>query len=186
MATPCNITSFPSDLLNEILLKTASSSYADLCRARISSKTLNDISNEKGFNKFVDLISLKKPWVWDQHGRMTTFFGCCLESGNPTSLFLRGVYVFFYEENLQAGLAIIKDASHAECLMATYCHTMLCLTMDGSDEVFNSSIDLSRADAVEMRMAMNRSNRRSSIFGWVGKIWKLFMSSSFAIPAFGN
>ncbi|ESQ51087.1 hypothetical protein EUTSA_v10023077mg [Eutrema salsugineum] len=69
----------------DILLKITSRSYAALCKARVFSKHLNEISNEEGFLRAVDLITLTIPWLWDQHGRVNAFFRRCLECKNPTA-----------------------------------------------------------------------------------------------------
>ncbi|XP_024006630.1 uncharacterized protein LOC112083128 [Eutrema salsugineum] len=151
-----NLESLPSDLLYEILLKISSNSYADLCLAKVSSKTLNNISNEAGFLRNVDLINIILPWKWDVHGRVGAFFSRCLAAGNPSAQLRRGLSLIFFEHNLQAGCDFIQMASDNGFLMGKYCHTMLHLTMDGTSEVFNSVKALSREDAKKMRLTMEK------------------------------
>ncbi|ESQ50671.1 hypothetical protein EUTSA_v10023136mg [Eutrema salsugineum] len=159
MSNQINFNSLPSDILCDILLKITSRSYGGLCRARVSSKHLNEISNEEGFLRAADLITLTIPWVWDQHGRVDAFFQRCLECRNPTAQYLRGVSLIFYEDSIQEGFDLIKVSSNGGCLMATYSVVMFSLTIDGSHDVFNHIRGILPAEATKMRKTMQHINR---------------------------
>ncbi|ESQ38571.1 hypothetical protein EUTSA_v10029364mg [Eutrema salsugineum] len=127
--------------------------------AWVSSKHLNEISNEEDFLRAVDLITLTIPWVWDQHGRVDAFFQRCLECRNPTAQYLRGVSLIFYEDSIQEGFDLIKMSSNGGCLMATYYMVMFSLIMDGSHDVFNHIRGILSAEATKMRKTMQHINR---------------------------
>ncbi|XP_024016284.1 putative F-box protein At1g67623 [Eutrema salsugineum] len=144
MANSFDISSLPSDMLFQILMQTTNILFADLCRARVAMRQMNEISREVGFYKSVDLISLHVPFRIDENGTVASFYTRCLESGNPRAFYLRGISFFFHENNVHEGLRLIKDAADHDCLMAKYVYHMLRLTLDGRIEDFERVGDITR------------------------------------------
>ncbi|XP_024009458.1 uncharacterized protein LOC112084541 [Eutrema salsugineum] len=154
MANSFDISSLPSDMLFQILMQTTNISFADLCIARVAIRQMNEISREVGFYKSVDLISLHVPFRIDENGNVASFYTRCLESGNPTASYLRGILFFFHENNVHEGLWLIKDVVDHDCLMGKYVYRMLHLTLDGRVEEFE------RIQRKKMREALEANQRR--------------------------
>ncbi|ESQ43672.1 hypothetical protein EUTSA_v10015897mg [Eutrema salsugineum] len=118
-------TDLPKDLITEILVKVANTSFADFIRIKAVSRSFNEITQIDGFLKNVNLPFMHYPWE-HRDPFLTDFKNRCLDRGNPSALFLYGASEFFKFSKTGEGYVIILQAAKAGSSMAQYYITMLC------------------------------------------------------------
>ncbi|ESQ37590.1 hypothetical protein EUTSA_v10002858mg [Eutrema salsugineum] len=119
-----SFTDLPKDLITEIVVKVANTSFADLVRVKTVSRSCNEITQTDGFFKKVNLLFMHYPWK--HRDVVSDFKNRCLDHENPSALFLFGAAEFFKFGKTGEGYAIIlKAAKLGSSMRAQYCSTML-------------------------------------------------------------
>nr|XP_027060848.1 putative F-box protein At1g67623 [Coffea arabica] len=114
-----SILSLPTEVLSEVLARVASSSSADLFRAKLCCKLFNEVSEAKNIYQRVSLDRFEIV-PWPKNHKVSRFLKKCRQSKNPEALYRKGVVDFFSDKHEDSALENLEEAANSGHADAAY------------------------------------------------------------------
>ncbi|KAJ4885534.1 F-box protein [Raphanus sativus] len=124
-----SILSLPTEVQALVVQRVTQNSFGDLYRLRATCKSMQALGDDRRVYATLDFF--KHP----SNVRMSRrLLARSLREGNRSTLYIKGVDLFYVHESHQEGLALIRSAADAGCERALYTYAMTMKIYDQDDE----------------------------------------------------
>lgn len=157
-----SILSLPTEVQALVVQRVAHNSFGDLYRLRATCKSMHALADDRGVYATFDFF--KHPSNVRVSRRL---LARSLREGNRSTLYIKGIDLFYIHESHQEGLALIRSAADAGCERALYTYAMTRKIYNQDDEYLSR---FTRESLAEIGMVV-----RTAEVNWNWDHWPAFL-----------